>query len=455
MSMHEADDLQGGAHAGRRGGGDRRRCLLILLTVALLAAYAIGQVVLWADTLGRDTEAYVRWTTDLTIVLTAGSIIRAGDGPRLYDPATQHAAQADVLAPYVTLGEGKLLPYNHPPWQALLVAPVMDLPYGTIYLLWTLLGLLALGLAIWLLLDAVPVSGAARWILLAAVAAYRPLHIALWLGQNSPFVLLGVCGAYAAVKRRREGWAGVALVLVALKPQLFPVLVLLVWLQGYQKALLVCGGLLAGLSVAAMGVLGVEWPLRYARFLALVSSREEDFVIGAAGMQTLRGLALSLLGGSAPALVVPVFVGLALAALGALLWAAWSVRGAARGRGANVGGVGMNADLLWSLAIVVAVLIAPHLNAHDLIVLILPGWLITASVIAGAWDGKRARLWFLIAGAVYLPFPVVELAGQPLLWAIPPTVLALSLAVVLLAWRLVGLRRAGGSRWLRAAVGSR
>jgi hypothetical protein len=152
---------------------------------------------------------------------------------------------------------------------------------------------------------------------------------------------------------------------------------------------------------------------------------------------------------------VPVFVGLALAALGALLWAAWSVRGAARGRDAAVGGDGTNADLLWSLAIVVAVLIAPHLNAHDLVVLILPGWLITASVIAGVWDGRRARLWLLIAGAVYLPFPVVELAGQPLLWAILPTVLALSLAVVLLAWRLVGLRRPGGSRWLRTAVGSR
>src|SRR5207248_11512954 len=84
-----------------------------------------------------------------------------------------------------------------------------------------------------------------------------PLHLALWLGQDSLLVLAGLCGGYAALKRRREGWAGAALVLVSLKPQLLPAVLLLLALQRHWKALAVFAASLAGLSAAAMPVLGV------------------------------------------------------------------------------------------------------------------------------------------------------------------------------------------------------
>ena len=52
------------------------------------------------------------------------------------------------------------------------------------------------------------------------------------LGQNSAFVLLGFSGLFFSFKREREGWAAASLLLVALKPQVLPAVVLLLILQG-------------------------------------------------------------------------------------------------------------------------------------------------------------------------------------------------------------------------------
>src|SRR5207247_1272300 len=102
---------------------------------------------------------------------------------------TQRAAQNRILAPYMTLEPDRILPHNHPPFEALLLAPLMHLPYALLYALWVLLAALAVGASLWLLASALPVPAPARWALIVVACSFNPLHRALWSGQTSPLVL--------------------------------------------------------------------------------------------------------------------------------------------------------------------------------------------------------------------------------------------------------------------------
>src|SRR5207248_7185134 len=145
-------------------------------------------------------------------------------------------------------------------------------------------------------------------------------------------------------------------------PQMLPVVLLLLLLLGCWRAVAIWAGLLAALGVAAMPVLGAAWPLRYLRFVVDSARLGEDAYINPANMPTWRGLVTNLVGGWAPALVTPLFAGLALASLGVLLWSWWRSRAAASpGDGATTPSA-PRVDLLWALACVVALLISFHLG---------------------------------------------------------------------------------------------
>ena len=246
----------------------REHFLATGLPFAAMLLLAAFQLLLWFVPMGArgGPDGYARGT-DFAATLTGAVIIRDGDGAHLYDLATQRAAQGRVLEPYITQRAGNLLPYLHPPFEALLVAPLLSLSYGTLYLLWSGLILFAFAGSLLLLARELPLSGAARWLLPGALCSYQALYQSFWLGQSSPLVLLGLTGAYVGLRRGRDGWAGAALALVAIKPQMLLIVGLLLLLTRRWRPLLVCGGLLGILGVAAMPVLGPLWPLRYARFL--------------------------------------------------------------------------------------------------------------------------------------------------------------------------------------------
>jgi Glycosyltransferase family 87 len=400
---------------------------IALVTLALIALF---QLVLWYKAVEtRGLDHYARGI-DIAATLTGAQIIRDGDGGRLYELDTQRAAQERVLLPYITLRPDSLLPYLHPPFEAVLVAPLLGLPYGVLYLLWSGLILLALAGSVILLAGTLPVAGGARWLLLAAICSYNGVYQALWLGQSSPLVLLGLCGAYASLKRRRDGWAGVALVLMALKPQLLLVVALLLLLQWRWRPMVVCGGLLGGLGIAMMPLLGILWPLHYARFLSGITTWGGSHHEYPAIMHNWRGLAYNLFGGVAPGLVGPVVAGLTLIALLGLVLAWW------RARGVVESAAGERAvDLTWAACVLLATLIAPHLYIHDLTLLIFPAWIIVARVVAGGWRPSLVRLWLVVLWSIHLLSLVFMMIADR--WpSVPvvPTVLLCAAAAGLLVW---------------------
>src|SRR6478609_7096062 len=120
---------------------------------------------------------------DFTSSYTAGKSIVQGRSRQLYDLETQFAIQRE-FASEVKNRENPL-PFNHPPFEALLFAPLARLPYVAAYLVWTTLNL-ALILGFWILLR--PLLPSLQGFLLAlpllAMFAFFPLVMALLQGQD-------------------------------------------------------------------------------------------------------------------------------------------------------------------------------------------------------------------------------------------------------------------------------
>lgn len=437
------------------------RLVLRAMGIVVPVLFILSAILDWVATSrlpgNHGVEGLVRHS-DFLSNLTGALVIHEGNGQHLYDLGVQHIAQNKVLFPYFVLGSNEILPYNHLPFEALLTTPLVGLPAATIFGIWDLFTLVMLGLSLWVMQRALPVPRGAIFLVGLALVSYSPLIRSFVLGQNTPLVLLGLCLTYAAAKRKLDTATGAALLLVALKPQLLPIVGLALLLQGRWKALAAFVGMLAALCVAVMPILGPTWPLDYVKLLVGVASWQgSGGAIDPGIMHNWRGFATNLLGGLAPGLVTPLYLLLTLASAVFVAWL-WL---RARGSGGNPA-TGQaepshrTYDLLWAVTGIVAVLTSLHLNPHDLSLLIFPAWIVSAYALSGGWSRQVALFWlaFMWFGyAMYtVTMPMADRIGN---WASTiPSVLLMSAAAVLLA-RLAINRHGWPTAMPKAALESR
>jgi hypothetical protein len=423
-----------GARDQGSGARDKGRWTLVgKLAVALTVALVISYLLMWAGTVQQfgGPEGYVR-RTDFISTLTGGLIIREGNGQSLYDLEAQRTAQNRVLAPYSQLDPGKVLPYNHIPFEAMLVSLMVDLPFPLVFALWTLTAGLAIGLALGMMDGALPVTRSTGWVMSLAACSYLPLIRSLMLGQNSPLVLMGLCATYVAIRWEQPGWAGASLLLVALKPQVLPIVILLLILQRQWKPILIFAILMAALSLMSAPVLGFEWPLQYVRLLLGVAGWSDPDAINPAIMHNWRGFSTNLFDGWLPGAVSPFYILMSLASVGLVVWV-W-LRSRHWQDSESMQPQKPATDLIWALAGITAVLISPHLNPHDLTLLIFPAWIIGSYASSGVWSSSTSRMWFFILWAGYAIGPLILVNPQS---AVLPGVLLMVVASVLLARQII------------------
>lgn len=398
------------------------RTATFVVAGALLLSHLLG----WYSAVAAEPGGFEGITrrTDYVSTLTGALVIHEGHAAQLYDLDVQYAAQNRVLAPYRVLVGKELLPYNHMPFEALLAAPLVGLlPYSGLFVFWTLLTALALALALRLMQGMLPLPR--QWLApaLLLIVSYGPVVRSFILGQNSPLVLLGLCGTYAALRRGNQFWAGAALLLLALKPQLLPLVLLLLVLLSAWRALFTFASLLVVLCLATMPLLGTGWPSRYLNLLVGVAGWGNTGAIDPAIMHNWRGFATNLFAGWAPAIVTPAFVALSTATA-TLLVVAWF-----RSRPLltpSISGSGRY-DLLWALTGVGAVLTSIHLNPHDLTLLIFPAWICLAYLFSGIREPRRALPWLCVLMACYLLLSVLDPAAV----VVPSVVLLAALGALL------------------------
>jgi len=322
---------------------------------------------------------------DFTIFYTAGKCIVQGRGRQLYDLETQFAIQRE-FASEVKHRENPL-PFNHPPFQALLFAPLARLPYVAAYLVWAAFNMtLILGfcklLRPWLpsLLGFLPALP------LLSMFAFFPVIMALLQGQDSILLLFLYGLVFSALATGRGFVAGLCLGLALFKFQLVLPFVVVLLVRRQWRAIagfVITSFVLLLVSAAVVGWKGV---MAYPRFVLGLSRSGAQAGIYPRDMPNLRGLvAGSLHLAGLPATLLIVALSIALLALAAYWW---------RGQPEHQFVLGL------SLCLTVAIIISYHLLVHDLSLLILPILLLAELLFAGEIVVRARRI--LLASLVIL-----------------------------------------------------
>lgn len=387
---------------------ERRLELSESVIVFVAAAILLVAAVFWAD------KPPTMEKTDFSVTYIGSRMVYLGMGPKLYDLDEQRKLKSSLLK------HAEPLIYEHPPFEALLLAPLGALPYKTAYLVWGLINV-----AVWLILPylmrpyaPMPRDGlgySVLWFLFA------PLGITLFQGQSSLVLLLLFALTLIQLKRGHEQTAGLCLGLGLFKFQFvlpFALIFLLRRKWGFVAGFALSAAVLGVLSLIAVGWAGV---LSYLKLLAAVSGHPTTVSYGSAtDMATLQGFIHAVLKNSASGIAARV----AVVAISLLLISltAWCWNRPERDGPSNDGRA---FDLRFSVAIVVSLITGFHMFTHDLSPLLLAMFLVMPHIAKQASTALRAVLrstlvlfwippiyFILIARhCMYLMFPVLMIFG--------------------------------------------
>jgi Glycosyltransferase family 87 len=288
--------------------------------------------------------------TDFSVTYIGARIVHEGRGSKLYDLAEQEKTKASVFT------HAQPLIFEHPPFEALLLAPLGGLHYETAYFIWGVLNVLVWLYLPFLLRPYAPcphseLSYLVLWLL------FPPLGIALYQGQSSLLLLLVFALAFVGLKQGREFKAGVWLGLGLFKFQ-FAIPLALIFLVR-RKWNVVSGFLASAAALVLLSFIGVGWQglVGYVRLLLNVAGHPHNFSYGAAkDMATLQAFCNVVLGG----LLSPAAIHFTVAACSAAL-IVYAARASLRTEVAHA-----SFDLFFATSILVALITGIHMFAHDL-----------------------------------------------------------------------------------------
>jgi len=282
---------------------------------------------------------------------------------QLYDVNIQRQVYQAQEAAYPTAGTMAFAPNVCTPLEGWLTLPLAAVPLPAGYLIWSLLIFAATAFAFWTL---APGTALAKLVQVALAFGPYPVLLSLSEGQVTSFQIAGAAACWLLLRRGRDGWAGIALLPLALKPQTLAMVPLTLLVTGRLRTF---GAWLAGSAVLGLAVLanlGIDGTVAYLHRIQFASSNPAGYLGGpwynlTAHFQTRLGR----YGAEALAGALALFV-------------AWRHRGAGPE-------VPIAAGLVGSL------LVAPYLHLDDFITMFPAAWLILRA-------HSRRWLWALIAG---------------------------------------------------------
>ena len=350
------------------------------------------------------------------LALFAGATLFAQDPSRLYDIAAQQAVQEAVVHPG-RLAAG-VLPYPYPPHVAALLAVPAALGYGRSFALLGAVNLVVMALAVAVIARRAGLRRSGALWLVTIAAASLPVAFTVVQGQVSLAVLLLMSLFVFDHRDGRSARAGLWLGLLAFKPQLLVVPVLLMVRARQWRGLLTGVGVVALTWLPTLPRVGLSAAEGYGRLLLALGSAHDTLGVHPDRMFNLRALGAALLSEPWSALGWAVAVSVTLLLVGRRSTVACRDRGAAH--------------LRLAAAVIAALLVSPHLNLHDLALLVLVAGLLLAGNGRALPLGAAAGALALVA----LPLPVVVLAPDGAAAAMVPAVLAaVFLALVWLSER--------------------
>jgi hypothetical protein len=292
-------------------------------------------------------------------------------------------------------------PFLNPPTLAWIATPFLALPFELALVLWTLL---IVGAAILAWRLAAPGAGLTQAAHLALFLGLFPTAFGLMVGQPVALVAAAVALAWWLAEHKRPVLAGLALSLMAIKPQLALLVPLCLLLSGQGRmftAWLAATAVMVAVAVVLLGPDGIQ---RYREVLSLASEWEPTRRYAIAGPLGLGP---------------QVYVAQALV-VGVAVLAAWRHRGSGPARPIATG-------------IVASLLFTPYVGFQDFAMLVVAGWLIVRS------GATPVQVAILVAGYGLLELALVVLAV--------PILLAEAALLLSLTWPAAGFTTQIPLRW--------
>ncbi len=325
---------------------------------------------------------------DLTSFLTGARLLASSDAARLYDFVAQRAL---ALAHYP--GSYTPFPFVSPPFVALVLRPLLVLPYPMALAVWSVAGVVATRVALTSL-----VTHPSAW-MRALLLGSMPFVYALLSGQPTLFTFAIVALVYRAILARRLVAAGALSAALLWKPQVMLGLLLYFAVRTRSRAWLsLWAAWLAGaLALVAMGWLASPEASR--QYVALAANVLPHF-LATAGFDPGQVLSwrsfFTLLMGRQTPLGEWLAAGCVVAGVVACVWR-W-VAGRAWAPASE-----RAAALDFSAAVVLGVWCAPHGSVYD--------WTVLAVPLLLVWQHVPERRDELTA--VFAALAVTTLVAQP------------------------------------------
>jgi len=385
----------------------------LFVAVAFTATVVLGVVLMYARSSGLTG-----W--DFITMYTAGLTVRTGHGRELYDVQKQAALQQELFH------RRGLLVETHPPFEALFLAPLTLLSFAQAYVLWG-----AINGALWMwfafhLRPYVPApKNTARYLLLCFM--FFPAWLAMLQGQTSFLLLVMYTLTFLCLKRGRDLWAGVFLGLGLFKFALVLSFALICLLRAKWRVMAgfaLAASLLGMLSIVTVGFGGVLAYMHLLLDMTRHSANPAYAAIRPWTMATIRGFLGALLATRVPSVWISTAVALVSGLLLLLTARQW--------RRADRSGIGAEQNLMFAAALAVSLVTSPHLNTHDLALLLLAILLVVGSPQWTERSGWHVILTVCLA-ILYFP-PVYLLLGQRnMLSALAPVITTFALTTLLVA----------------------
>lgn len=372
---------------------------------------------------------------DFAAFYTAGKLLDRGQGTQLRDQKAQWEVQQE-FASKVTIRQ-KPLPYVRPAFEAVIFAPFAVLPYRTAYLTWTAVNVLLLLLFPFLVMpQGVPIPS--RLVQGILCFSYVPVAINLLHGQDVIMVLVVLTMGLSRLRKRAEFQAGLWFALALVKFHLMIPIMLILALRREAKvaAGFISGALaLLGVSISIVGWRGVAL---YPAYLWHLNAVHNAGMASPESMPNMRGM-LTIVWGTNPfpAWANWMLVGLVLFGI-AFVSYLWDT---------NSGDLQFW-DIGFSIAIITTLITSYYAYSYDLILLLLPIFLLSGSFMRNTeLRGWPRVIFFLSAGLFCTPLLWLIFFGVGSFYLVVPVLLLLLIAVV----RAMKLLPRGDREGLRTA----
>ena len=369
---------------------------LVRLGYAAAAGAGVGSLLFWVIYWFSFVRGNLRGP-DFFNFYAAAKLYVFNGGSAVYDIAMQKQVELQIT------GEDPsrfvVLPYFHPPYYTLLIAPLALFDYRHAYYAMAAFNVLFVAVLIVVLVrTSLRVRGRAGLVAAAMIAGFFPLFVTVLQGQSDLVVLLPLAGAYAAWARGRHGVAGALSALALSKPQLLLLIPILFVARRAWRALAGFAAVLVALGLVSVVGFGIGPVITYVTSVGTwaITGRLPNtgqLVYTDPAVYSLRNILEALPGGGKPVAFVILLLLLALVAL-SLSWRPDRPR------------------LDFALAIAASLVLSPHQNVHDLALLVIPGFALADLALAG-----QLRWPHVAVGVLFFAYAAIDLTLAINFWS--------------------------------------